>query len=60
MIYSIWSREMNKMDIETIAEKLDTLFADAIDVDDTIWYSEVETLRDAILDLFVLVKGDES
>lgn len=48
------------MDIETIAEKLDKLFADAIDVDDTIRYSEAETLRDAILDLFVLVKGDES
>ena len=39
------------MDIEMIEEKLDELFADAIDVEDTIWYSETETLRDAILNM---------
>lgn len=47
------------MDIETIEDRLDKLFADAIDVDDTIWYSEMETLRDAIFNLFILVKEAE-
>jgi hypothetical protein len=35
--------------IEIIEEKIDKLFADAIDVDDTIWYTKTETLRDAII-----------
>lgn len=43
------------MDIEIIEEKLDKLFDDAIGVKDTIWYSETETLRDAILDM---ISGD--
>ena len=37
------------MDIEIVEEKIDKLFADAIDVKDTIWYTETETLRDAII-----------
>jgi len=32
--------------------ELDKLFATAIDVKDTIWYSETETLRDAILRVY--------
>jgi len=41
------------MDIKKLEDRLDKLFADAIDVNDTIWYSKTETLRDAILDLIV-------
>lgn len=37
---------------ETIDEKLKKLFDDAVGVEDTIWYSETETLYEAILDLF--------
>lgn len=33
---------------DTVASLLDELFDDAIDVEDTIWYSKTETLRDAI------------
>jgi len=33
----------------TFEHKLDKLFEEAIDVKDTIWYTESETLRDAIL-----------
>ena len=33
----------------TFEERLDKLFSEAIDVNDTIWYSKSETLRDAIL-----------
>ena len=36
----------------TFQEKLDQLFAESIDVTDTIWYSKTETLRDAILRLY--------
>ena len=43
------------MDIEIVEEKLDKLFDEAIGVEDTIWYSETETFRDAILDMI----GDE-
>lgn len=32
----------------TFESKLDELFNNAIDVHDTVWYSETETLRDAI------------
>lgn len=36
----------------TFEEKLDKLFEDAIDVLDTIWYTDGETLRDAILRIY--------
>lgn len=39
------------MGIVAIEEKLDELFESAIGVDDTIWYTETETLRDAIMDM---------
>ena len=39
------------MDIEIIGDKIDKLFADAIGVTDTIWYTETETLRDAIINM---------
>lgn len=32
--------------------QLDKLFEEAIDVQDTIWYSETQTLRDAIVELY--------
>ncbi len=38
-----------KMNIEVIESKLGDLFDNAIDVDDTIWYSKTETLYDAII-----------
>jgi hypothetical protein len=41
------------MDIKILEDRLGKLFSDAIDVHDTIWYSETETLRDAILDMVV-------
>ncbi len=37
----------------TFEEELDRLFAEAIDVKDTIWYSKHETLRDAILEMSI-------
>jgi len=37
----------------TFEEELDKLFEDAIDVKDTVWYSEHETLRDAIIRISV-------
>ena len=41
------------MSIEDVfEERLDFLFNSAIDVKDTIWYTESETLRDAILNMF--------
>ena len=33
----------------TFEERLDKLFDGAIGVDDTIWYTKTETLRDAIV-----------
>ncbi len=33
--------------------ELDELFKYAIDVQDTIWYSETETLRDAIMRIYL-------
>lgn len=33
-------------------ERLDFLFDNAIDVNDTVWYTKTETLRDAILSMF--------
>lgn len=43
------------MDIKIFEDRLDKLFSDAIGVDDTIWYSETETLRDAICDLVIKI-----
>ena len=40
---------LNVAKMEQISIKIDKLFNDALDVKDTIWYTEVETLRDAIL-----------
>jgi len=37
---------------ETFEERLDKLFSEAIDVHDTVWYSDSETLRDAILRVY--------
>ena len=37
------------MDIKTIENNLNEIFQDAEDVKDTIWYSDIETLFDAIL-----------
>lgn len=39
------------MDIEIIEDKIDKIFEDAIGVIDTIWYSDSETLRDAIVSM---------
>lgn len=39
--------------IKIFKDRLDKLFSDAIGVEDVIWYSETETLRDAICDLVV-------
>lgn len=36
----------------TFEEELDKLFSDAIGVHDTIWYTNHETLRDAIMGLY--------
>ena len=33
----------------TFEERLDKLFSEAVGVEDTIWYTNTETLRDAIL-----------
>lgn len=41
------------MDIKILEDRLDELFHDAIGVEDTIWYSKTETLRDAIIDMVV-------
>jgi len=46
------------MNIEAIEDKLDELFSDAIDVEDTIWYSETETLRDAIVNMICREQGN--
>jgi len=39
--------------MKNFEKELDILFAGAIDVKDTVWYSETETLRDAILALYL-------
>jgi len=39
------------MNIERIEDNLDNLFDEAIGVEDTIWYSKTETLRDAIINM---------
>jgi len=36
----------------TFENELDKLFRDSVDVNDTIWYSETQTLRDAIVELY--------
>ena len=48
------------MDIEIIDEKLNRIFNDAIGVNDTIWYSESETLLDCILTMLETeIKNEE-
>lgn len=37
----------------TFEDDLDKLFAEAIGIDDTIWYSNGETLRDAIMRIYI-------
>ncbi len=44
-------RAVSDMGIVAIEEKLDELFESAIGVDDTIWYTKTQTLRDAIMDM---------
>lgn len=39
------------MDIEIFKDRLGKLFSDAIGIEDTVWYSETETLQDAIIDM---------
>ena len=42
-------KEVEHMNIDIIDKKLNEIFQDAIGVNDTIWYSEIETLFDCIL-----------
>jgi hypothetical protein len=37
-------------------KELDKLFDESIDIKDTIWYSESETLRDAIIRIYELIQ----